>query len=73
MEVSVSAAFNHINNFIHPQATIIDVSGEEEAWFSKGIKGRALTLGRTIIELPENSEQNLMWLTLLDSSSLSGE
>jgi hypothetical protein len=72
MEVSSSAAFNHINTYIHPQASIIDLSGEEEAWFLKGIKGRAATLGRTVIELPENAERNLMWITLLDSASLSG-
>lgn len=72
MEVSASAAFNHINTFVHPQATIIDGSGDEELWFSKGVTDRAITLGRTIIELPSNAEQNLMWLTHLDSASLSG-
>ncbi len=72
MEVSSSAAFNHINTFVHPQATIIDGSAEEELWFSKGVTDRAVALGRTVIELPNNAEQNLMWLTFLDSASLSG-
>lgn len=71
MEVSVSAGFNHINHFVNPQATLIDASGEEEPWFSQGIKERAAVLGRTVIELPRNSEQNMMWLTLLNSASLS--
>ena len=70
MEVSCAAAFNHINTFVHPQATFIDASGEEEI-FMKGLEKRANTLGRTVIELPENAEQTLMWTTLLDSSSLS--
>lgn len=73
MEVSSAAAFKHINDFVHPQATFIDTSGEEEVWFLRGVKQRATTLGRTIIELPENSEQNLMWITMLDSSSLGGK
>lgn len=73
MEVSSAAAFKHINDFVHPQATFIDTSGEEETWFLRGVKQRATTLGRTIIELPENAEQNLMWITLLDSSSLGGK
>lgn len=73
MEVSSSAGFNHINTFVHPQATFIDGSGEEELFFLKGLKGRASSLGRTVIELPGNAEQNLMWTTLLDSASLSGE
>ncbi len=73
MEVSSAAAFKHINDFVHPQATFIDASGEEEIWFLKGLKERASNLGRTVIELPESSEQNLMWITLLYSSSLSGK
>ena len=72
MEVSSSAGFNHINNFVHPQATIVDGSGEEELFFLKGVQDRASTVGRTVIELPADAEQKLMWITLLDSSSLSG-
>jgi len=72
MEVSAAAGFNHINTFVHPQATFVDASGEEEIWFLKGIKDRAVTLGRTVIDLPGNAEQNLMWITMLDSASLSG-
>lgn len=72
MEVSVFSGFNHINTFVHPQATLVDGSGEEELFFLKGIKSRAASLGRTIIELPNNAEQYLMWVTLLDSASLSG-
>lgn len=72
MEVSCAAAFNHITTFVHPQATLIDGSGEEELYFWKGVKDRAEILGRTVIEVPDNVEQSLMWITLLDSASLSG-
>lgn len=72
MEVSSSAGFNHVNTFVHPQATLIDGSGDEEIFFLRGLRNRASNLGRTVIELPENAEQNLMWTTLLDSASLSG-
>jgi hypothetical protein len=72
MEVSCSAAFNHINTYVAPQATFIDLSGQEDAFFLAGLKDRAQSLGRTVIELPEDAEQNLMWTTLLDSASLSG-
>ncbi|TVY44322.1 hypothetical protein LSUB1_G001294 [Lachnellula subtilissima] len=71
MEVSTFAGFNHINTFVHPQATFIDGSGEEEPFFLKGLKSRAASLQRTVIELPDNAEQYLMWVTLLDSASLS--
>jgi len=72
MQVSVSAGFNHINTFVHPQATLIDSSGEEEVFFTKGLIARAKALGKTVIELPENADQGMMWLTMLDSASLSG-
>ena len=73
MEVSCSAAFGHINTFVNPQATFIDGSGEEELFFLKGMKSRARAVGRTVIELPDNAEQTLMWTTRLDSASLSGK
>jgi hypothetical protein len=73
MQVSSSAGFSHINTYIHPQATFIDVSGQEENFFLKGIKESASNLERTIIELPENAERDLMWTTMLDSASLSGK
>jgi hypothetical protein len=73
MEVSCSAGFNHINTFVHPQATFVDGSGEEEIFFLKGLKSRSRMPGSTVIELPDEAENNLMWITLLDSASLSGE
>ena len=73
MQVSCSAAFSHINTFVNPQATFVDGSGDEEIFFMKGVKARASSLQRTIIEVPEGAEQNLMWATLLDSASLSGK
>lgn len=73
MQVSASAGFNHINTYVHPQATFIDNSGEEEPFMFSGLKTRAMSLSRTVIELPANSEENLMWLTMLDSASLSGK
>jgi len=72
MEVSSSAALNHINSYVHPQATFIDGSGEEELFFLRGVKDRAVRIGLTIVELPENAEKSLMWITLLDSASLKG-
>lgn len=72
MEVSCSAGFGHINTYVDPQATFVDGSSEE-LFFLKGLKSRASSLGKTVIELPDDAEQNLMWVTLLDSTSLSGE
>lgn len=73
MEFSSAAALGHITTYMHPQAVIIDNSGTEEEYFLTGVKYKSAELGRTLIELPENAEQNLMWLTRLDSSSLNGK
>ncbi|KAL3419785.1 hypothetical protein PVAG01_08283 [Phlyctema vagabunda] len=71
MAVSTSAALSHINNFMHPQVILVDGSGEEEAYFLKGIRERAGLTGTPIIDLPDNTEQSLLWITDLDSASLS--
>ncbi|KAG4030578.1 hypothetical protein MFRU_011g00370 [Monilinia fructicola] len=71
MEVSCSAGLNHINTFVHPQAVIIDGSKDEDDFLISAFRTRANSLDRTLIELPENTEQNLMWIVQLDSASLS--
>lgn len=70
MEVSSSAALGHIDNYMHPQAVIIDNSGIEDEFFLKAFRERASLLGKTLIELPDDAEQSLRWITRLDSSSL---
>jgi hypothetical protein len=70
MEVSSSAALGHIDTYMHPQAVIIDNSGIEDLFFLKAMRGRASLLGKTLIELPGDTEQSLRWITRLDSSSL---
>ena len=73
MGVSCAAGLNHINSFLHPRAVLIDGSGEEDIFFTKGMKGKADSLGRTLIELPEDAQVNIMWISQLDSSALEGE
>ncbi|KAL8738161.1 MAG: hypothetical protein Q9181_001019 [Wetmoreana brouardii] len=71
MEVSVSAGLGHIQTFMHPQAVITDDPSREDAFFTKGIRGKSLELGRSLIELPTNAAENLIWIARLDSASLS--
>lgn len=72
MEVSFGAVMNHINNFMHPQAILVDGSETEEMMFLKIVREKTSALGRVLIELPANPEQSLTWITRLDSASLSG-
>jgi hypothetical protein len=72
MEVSSSAALTHIERFMHPQAVIVDSSEAEEAFFLKALRAKAHTLGKTLIELPPDAEQSLLWMTRLNAASLKG-
>ncbi|ORY65323.1 uncharacterized protein BCR38DRAFT_318001, partial [Pseudomassariella vexata] len=70
MEKSAFRAFHHIHMYMHPQAIFVDGSESEEAHFLRGARSQARATGNTLIELPERSARNIMWLTKLDSSSL---
>ena len=73
MEVSVASALGHIRTFMHPQVHIIDGSGKEESVFIKGIRSHGYNSGKPVIELPPDAAKNLMWMTRLDTGSLSGK
>jgi hypothetical protein len=70
MQISVKAGLAHVNTFMHPQAVIIDESGQEDDFFPKSIKAKAADIGVSIIGLPSNAAEKLMWITTLDSNSL---
>ena len=72
MEVSVTAAFNHIRTFMHPQAIITDFSAREDGFFTRGLRNKAQELAIPVIELPPDAFEKLMWVTRLDSGSLRG-
>ena len=72
MEVSVVAALEHMYGLMHPQVYIIDESELEASFFVKGIRLKSQEQGRTLIELPANAAEKLLWMTRLDSGSLRG-
>lgn len=72
MEVSVGASLGHIQTFVHPQVIITDHASREDAFFIKAIKAKAVTIDKSVIELPSDAAENLMWITRLDSGSLAG-
>ncbi|RKF62771.1 putative conserved protein/low similarity to glucosyl transferase [Erysiphe neolycopersici] len=71
MKSSVLSAFKEVEKFLKPEAILVDASRNEDEWFRDWIKSEAFELERTIIELPENSEEKLKWTSLLDAKSLS--
>ncbi|RKF81598.1 hypothetical protein GcC1_024029 [Golovinomyces cichoracearum] len=68
---SVSSAFEKIQKSLNLKVLLVNVSEAEESWFLKMIKSAASDTETTLIELPENSEENLRWIFSLDSKSLS--
>lgn len=73
MEVSVGASLGHIQTFVHPQVIITDHASREDAFFMKAVKAKAVAINKSVIELPSDAAENLMWITRLDSGSLAGK
>lgn len=73
MELSVKASIGHIDKFVAPQAFIVGDQGREDTFFINSIRSKALAIGTSLIELPSDAPENMMWITRLDSGSLAGK
>lgn len=73
MKVSVTASMEHLQNFVHPQIIIIDDPAREDVFFIEALRSKVMDLGKAMIELPKNAAETMMWMTRLDSGSLSGK
>ena len=73
MEVSVVSMMKYVEDSLHPLALIIDDSGNEEQFFTTAMRRKTTELKQTLIELPEDAGQSMMWITRLDSSALNGK
>ena len=72
MEISVEASMEHIQTFVHPQVIIIDNPSREDTFFITTIRSKSIDIGKSVIELPSDATENMMWITRLDSGSLAG-
>lgn len=70
---SVERALYHINNYMHPQAIVVDSSEAEEPLLLKSLQKQAkkMELGQAIVELPGRAVDRLSWMSKLDAQSLS--
>lgn len=70
---SAERALYHINNYMHPQAIIVDSSEAEEPLLLRSLQKQAtkLQLGHAIVELPGPTVDRLSWMSKLDATSLS--
>ncbi|EME40628.1 hypothetical protein DOTSEDRAFT_74243 [Dothistroma septosporum NZE10] len=71
VEAAVKGAMKHIQDYMHPQAIIVDSARKEDTYFPPAIKIAAKTIGRALIEIPSGHYEQFLWLTRLDAASLS--
>ncbi|KAF1972178.1 hypothetical protein BU23DRAFT_555416 [Bimuria novae-zelandiae CBS 107.79] len=69
-ELSVMAAMTHINNYLHPQAAIMDDAHSEDGFLVRGVRAKTEALRMPLIEIPRDKSENMMWITKLDAGSL---
>lgn len=71
-EVASMGAMKHINDFMHPQAVIMDDESVEDPFFTSAMLEASKILGRTLIQIPKGKYEDFLWMTKLDSGSLAG-
>ncbi|GAB7361669.1 hypothetical protein MBLNU230_g1719t1 [Neophaeotheca triangularis] len=69
-EVAVGGALKHIQEFMHPQAIIMDDSAVENQFFTRAVRTRGQEYRKAVIEVPSGRYEDFLWLTRLDSGSL---
>ena len=67
------AGIEHVDKFVAPQALIIDHQGREDTFFINSVRTQALSMGKSLIELPSDAAESMKWITRLDSGSLAGK
>ena len=69
---AVAEALYHVNNYMHPQAILVDSTDEDDEYFLPVARRQVRTGKSALIELPERPGQRLAWITKLDAAALSG-
>lgn len=72
MQAGVDMAIVQLHTFIHPQVVLADGSDQEDPVLSRGLVKKLRALSVPVISLPPNPVESMMWITRLDSGSLSG-
>lgn len=70
-ESATRGAMHHINDFVHPQAIIMDDSKREDSFFATAMKTKVKETGTALIEVPSGRYEEWLWMTRLDAGSLS--
>ncbi|KAF7542347.1 hypothetical protein G7Z17_g11654 [Cylindrodendrum hubeiense] len=71
MRLVAARALYFINDYMHPQAVIIDSTDAEEDFFLRGFRDQIRGTKAALIELPDQPGTRLSWITQLGASALS--
>ncbi|KAI1059354.1 hypothetical protein LB507_003749 [Fusarium sp. FIESC RH6] len=71
LRLAALRAFSYINNFMHPQAIIVDSTFAEDDYFLQAARDQIRATRSALIELPDKPETRLAWIANLDAMALS--
>ncbi|KAF4973524.1 hypothetical protein FZEAL_9307 [Fusarium zealandicum] len=71
LKLAAIRALYFINNFMHPQAIIVDATNAEEDYFLESVRDEVPGTKSALIELPDKPETRLAWISKLDATALS--
>lgn len=71
LEAAVAGAMKHINDYMRPRAIIVDHHSAEDASFIRAMTRKSKDLWHPMIEIPANRHEEFLWISQLDSGSLS--
>jgi hypothetical protein len=69
-ESATLGAMKHVQDYMHPQAIIIDDASKEDVFFTKAMRKRAQDYDKPLIEIPKGGYEEFMWMMNLDAASL---
>ncbi|GAB1735801.1 hypothetical protein NU219Hw_g5145t2 [Hortaea werneckii] len=70
-EAAVAGSMKHFQDYMHPQAIIMDDGKIEEAFHAQALRRKGKDMGVTVIEIPAGRYEEFFYITRLDSGSLS--
>jgi hypothetical protein len=68
-ELSILGAIKQINEFVNPQAIVVDGGKHEDTFFTTAIHQRAEDYAKTLITIPGKKYEDFSWITHLDADS----
>lgn len=70
-ESATRGAMKHMNDYMHPQAIIMDDSAKEDPSFTRGLRSKTAELEKPLIEITSGKYEHMLWMMRLEANSIS--